>query len=88
MDVVRTYEQIQKQSRGGGKISFGELMKKNYNYMSREGLQNVLLTLLDSQAITEETKNLGGIYTRWYRSTNSDFLQTTKSNRPGRGWDD
>ncbi|MFN3491590.1 MAG: tetratricopeptide repeat protein, partial [Anaerolineales bacterium] len=42
--AVRVYEQIQKASRGNGKVSFGELMKKNYNYMSRDALQNVILT--------------------------------------------
>lgn len=74
MDTIRVYEQIQKGSRGGGKVSFGELTKKNYNYMSREALQSVLLTLMDSQAIAEETKNLGGVYTRWYKITGNDFI--------------
>ena len=77
MDTIRVYEQIQKASRGGGKVSFGELTKRNYNFMSREALQSVLLTLMDSQAIIEETKNLGGIYTRWYRITNNDFIKTS-----------
>ena len=77
MDTIRVYEQIQKGSRGGGKISFGELTKKNYNFMSREALQSVLLTLMDSAAITEEARNLGGVYTRWYKVTGNDFIKTT-----------
>jgi hypothetical protein len=82
LDVVRVYEQIQKASRGNGKISFGDLMKRNYTYMGHEGLANVLLTLVDSNAIKEETKNLGGTYTRWYRVTMDDFLKTGRSNLP------
>lgn len=82
LDTIRVYEQIQKASRGNGKISFGELCKKNYNYMSREALQSVLLMLMDSQAIIEEVKNLGGIFTRWYRATNNPFVKSGRTNVP------
>lgn len=89
MDTIRVYEQIQKGSRGGGKVSFGELTKKNYNFMNREALQSVLLTLMDSQAITEETKNLGGVFTRWYRTTNNDFIkQNSAPNKMKGTWYD
>jgi len=84
LDVVRVYEQIQKASRGNGKISFGDLMKRNYNYMSHEGLMAVLVILIDSNAIKEETKNLGGAFTRWYRVTMDDFLKTGRSNLPNK----
>ena len=82
MDMVRVYEQIQKASRRNGKISFGDLMKKNYNYMGRDALSAVLLMLIDSNAIKEEVKNLGGSYARYYRITADDFLKTTRSNLP------
>ena len=82
MDTVRIYEQIQKASRGGGKISLGELTKRNYNYMTREAILSVLLILIESNAIKEETKNLGGTFTRWYRVTQDDFLKSTRANMP------
>ena len=84
LDTVRIYEQIQKASRGGGKISFGELVKRNYNYMSRDAIYAVLITLIDSNAIKEEQKNLGGTLTRWYRVTNDDFLKTSRANLPNK----
>jgi hypothetical protein len=44
----------------------------------------VLVILIDSNAIKEETKNLGGAFTRWYRVTMDDFLKTGRSNLPNK----
>jgi hypothetical protein len=52
--------------------------------MSHEGLMAVLVILIDSNAIKEETKNLGGAFTRWYRVTMDDFLKTGRSNLPNK----
>lgn len=82
LDTIRIYEQIQKASRGGGKISFGEIVKRNLNHSTREAIQSILLTLVDSNAITETTKNLGGVFTRWYRVTADEFIKPTRANMP------
>lgn len=82
MDTIRIYEQVQKASRGGGKISFADLLKRNYNFCGRDGLVAVLCTLIDSHAVKEESKNIGGQLIRYYRTTNDDFLKTTRANMP------
>lgn len=82
LDTIRIYEQIQKASRGGGKISFADLLKRNYNYMSRDAVYAVLITLIDSGAVKEEQKNIGGQLLRYYRVTTDDFLKTTRANLP------
>lgn len=84
MDCIRVYEQVQKASRGGGKISFAELLKRNYNYTGRDGLVAVLCTLIDTNAIKEESKNIGGQLIRYYRITTEDFLKTTRQNLPNK----
>jgi len=82
LDVTRVYEQIQKASRGGGSISFGNLVKRNFNYTNRDGLTSTLLTLIESNAIKEEIKNLGGVFSRWYSVTNDEFIKPTRANMP------
>lgn len=82
LDTIRVYEQIQKASRHGGKISFSDLLKRNYNYTGRDGLVAVLCTLIDTNAIKEESKNIGGTLIRYYQITTDDFLKTTRANLP------
>jgi len=84
LDTIRVYEQIQKASRGNGKISFATLLKHNFGATGREGLVAILLTLVDSNAIKEETKNIAGNYIRYYRVTAEDFLKTSRASMPNK----
>lgn len=82
MDVVRIYEQIQKASRKDGWLNFGEIVKRNYNNMTREAIISTLCTLMDSNTIKERLSNIGGNYVKSYQVLDHDFVKVSRTNLP------